>query len=274
MCRPDAAPTTPAKKGHVDDDVHAFLPIVYTEEELEAMRQVKAKMMEADGIEESRIGLCFLAMTTINCKLRVDEAAKKYAKFLDILSQCGMPDGVDDDLWKPDAAKELNRYKVCGTDHGGCSIFYIKNESKEGLIVDDDRLHAQGCIMYNLAIHADARTLRNGITFVIDTSGNKPKFNNKKLQKLHQSFPTRPKNIMIMGTSTVSRVIINAAIKLASVFTKQKILDRIEFVTGEDVLAKMPLESAPTCLGGNAGGYKSVAEWTKERLAKFPVPEL
>eukprot|EP00957_Ditylum_brightwellii_P178161 13569831-Ditylum_brightwellii.AAC.1 len=44
--------------------------IIYTAEELQAMRDVRAKLTKEHGIEESPIGSIFLAVTTINCKLR------------------------------------------------------------------------------------------------------------------------------------------------------------------------------------------------------------
>ena len=59
-----------------------FEPIVYSPEELTAMREVKALLLSKHGIAESRIGLCALAVATINTKLRVEETASKYAKWL------------------------------------------------------------------------------------------------------------------------------------------------------------------------------------------------
>jgi len=41
------------------------------------MRGVRAKLLEDHGIEESRVGSTFLAVATINCKLRVDETTSK-----------------------------------------------------------------------------------------------------------------------------------------------------------------------------------------------------
>ena len=52
-------------------------PVVYTDDELTAMRGVRAKLLEDHGIEESRVGSTFLAVATINCKLRVDETTSK-----------------------------------------------------------------------------------------------------------------------------------------------------------------------------------------------------
>ena len=51
--------------------------IIYSEEELNAMREVRTKLLEEHGIEASRVGSTFLAVATINCKLRVDETTSK-----------------------------------------------------------------------------------------------------------------------------------------------------------------------------------------------------
>ena len=51
--------------------------IIYSEEELNAMREVRAKLLEEHDIEPSRVGSTFLAVATINCKLRVDETTSK-----------------------------------------------------------------------------------------------------------------------------------------------------------------------------------------------------
>ena len=51
--------------------------IIYSEEELNAMREVRAKLLEEHDIDASRVGSTFLAVATINCKLRVDETTSK-----------------------------------------------------------------------------------------------------------------------------------------------------------------------------------------------------
>ena len=55
----------------------SFIPISYTPEELNAMREVKSLLL-SKGVDESRIGHCTLAVAVINTKLRVEEAATKY----------------------------------------------------------------------------------------------------------------------------------------------------------------------------------------------------
>ena len=87
----------------MNDDRHR---IEYTAEELEAMRQVRAKLMEDHGIDESRMGSCFLAVATINSKLRVDETVTKLVTTLKLMEDLGCPEGINDKLWKPEAAYE------------------------------------------------------------------------------------------------------------------------------------------------------------------------
>ena len=100
--------------------------IIYSEEELDAMREVRAKLLEEHGIEESRVGSRFLAVATINCKLRVDETVTKILKLLEIMEKLGCPDGIDDELWKPSAKHELRTYPPVGTDNRGCSTTWIQ----------------------------------------------------------------------------------------------------------------------------------------------------
>ena len=92
-------------------------------------------------------------------------------------------------------------------------------------------------------MHADALSLRKGITFVVDTS-NKPvkkAKNDQKLQKTWQAMPTRPQAILIAGASLPLRVVIKTSIGVASLFTKQKVLDRIKFVKVSDALESATL---------------------------------
>ena len=102
-----------------------------------------------------------------------------------------------------------------------------------------------------------------------------PKVGNEKvIQAFYQAIPMRPQLILIAGTSLVMRTIINASIKLASFFIKQKILERIHFVSVDDALSRIPLKSAPVYCGGEGGGVKCYKEWVKERLDKLPKPDL
>ena len=248
--------------------------IIYSEDEHTAMREVRAKLLKDHGIEESRVGSIFLAVATINCKLRVDETVKKITKMLEIMAQLGCSDGIDNNLWKPEAKHELSPYLPTGRDHRGCSITWIRGSG--GVSKEDERYHCQACIMQYLAVHADAKTLRRGVSFIVDMSNKQSsKVGNEKLiQSFYQSIPQRPQIILIAGAGYIMRTVVNASIKLASVFTKQKILQRIHFTSIEEAKRMFPENSAPTIVGGKGGGIESYEDWVKERLSKLPAPDL
>lgn len=249
--------------------------IVYSSEEIEAMRQVRDKLMEEHGIEESRVGLVFLAVATINCKLRVEATVQKLQKMLTLMEKLQCPDGMDDTLWKPEAASELAAYEPCGPDFQGASTIWINGQGRK-VQPEEERRHVHASIMHFLAAHADNISLRKGITMVIDVSvaAKPPKIGNEgTIQAFYQSFPQRPQAILIAGTSAATRVVVNAAITIASIFTKQKILDRIEFVTIEQAKGKIPPSSVPKYVGG-PGINQCTEEWVQQRLSNFPIPEL
>eukprot|EP00566_Odontella_aurita_P019627 CAMPEP_0113531532 /NCGR_PEP_ID=MMETSP0015_2-20120614/3546_1 /TAXON_ID=2838 /ORGANISM="Odontella" /LENGTH=298 /DNA_ID=CAMNT_0000430373 /DNA_START=280 /DNA_END=1173 /DNA_ORIENTATION=- /assembly_acc=CAM_ASM_000160 len=250
--------------------------IIYSDGELDAMRQVRAKLTTDHGIESSRVGSVFLAVATINCKLRVDETAEKIVKLLGLMEKLGCPDGIDDELWKPDAKHELHPYPPVGTDNRGCSITWIRGGNR--VSKEEERNHAHACIMQYLSVHADPTTLRNGLSFIIDMSGKDDKQakvgNEKTVQAFYQAIPQRPQIILIAGSSFIMRTIINKSIKLASLFIKQKVLGRIHFVSVDDALSRVPLKSAPVYCGGEGGGVKCYKEWVKERLGQLTKPDL
>lgn len=231
----------------------SFEPIRYSEDELSAIREVRTLLL-SKGIAESRIGLCTLAVATINTKLRVEETAKKYMKWLEALEtfQIEGLGGNDGALWNPAVAPMLRSYAPCGKDKDGRSIFWIRGGSIQP---EEEKASILCGAMYFLAIHGDNRSLHEGITFVIDVARQPAKKvgNEAKLQKVWQSFPLRPQRIFIAGASMVKRVFINGLLKVAWFFTKQKILDRILFADMAEVLAEVPLESAPSYVGGGGG---------------------
>lgn len=254
------------------------LPIVYSKEEIDAIRQVRQELIDVHKIDPSRIGLKTLALTTIVCKLKVDEASKKYVTYLIAVEKCGVTNLRDDEvlnLSKSDLEKFLESYAICGRDEEGRSIMWVKS-AKEAYPEELEEQVVKAGIMYHTAIHADNVSLQNGVTFVIDTS-NKPALpakNDKKLSKTWQSMPLRPQAILIAGASRAMRVVINSLIRVASLFTKQKVLDRIKFVSTDEAFESVPKESAPAYLGGGGGNHKDIVQWTLERIERFPVPNL
>lgn len=255
--------------------------IIYSDEELDAMRQVRATLLEEHGIDESRVGSRFLAVATINCKLRVDDSVTKIKKLLELMENLGCPEGIVDDggeLWKEEAKHELKSYAPVGTDNRGCSATWIRSSEGGKVPKAEERNHVLASIMQYMAVHSDAKTLRNGVSFVVDLTGkdnSEAKVGNEKLiQSFYQAIPQRPQVILIAGASVIMRTVVNASIKIASLFIKQKILQRISFCTVEDAKSYLPLKNAPKCYGGEGGGIESYEDWVKERLEKLPIPEL
>ena len=125
-----------------------------------------------------------------------------------------------------------------------------------------------------LAVHADLHTLRNGISLVIDTSNNPKKKvgNEQKLQVAWQNFPIRPQGIFILGTSTFTRIAINALIAFASLFAKNKIIARVRFAEAKDVAKKWGASNVPEALGGDK--RPPTGQWVRDRLAAFPKMNL
>ena len=112
-----------------------------------------------------------------------------------------------------------------------------------------------------------------------ERSGRESKVGNERtLQSFYQAIPQRPQIILIVGTSLLTRTIVNASIKLASLFLKEKILSRIHFVTIEEANDMFPKGSAPVCAGGDGDGGGSVLdnyeEFIEERFGRLPRPIL
>lgn len=250
--------------------------IVYTTEELKTMGEVKSRLEQEDGVKF--VNPRFLAYTVIASKGRVGDATKKYRQFLKSLEPFDY-DIVesDEDLWGTDTDETerflRSHYAPCGVDNEGRQVMWIRGD--DPVMPHEERASVRAGILYVVAIHGDNKSLREGITFVIDTSKSKKKMGNEaKLQKMNQSFPLRPQAIYLAGASATMRIVINGLIRIASFFTKQKILDRIKFVSLEEAMESMPKESGPKYLGGGGGGIEDVVEWTKKRYECLPVPAL
>ena len=105
--------------------------------------------------------------------------------------------------------------------------------------------------------------LRNGVSFIVNLTGKEdqvrqPKKGNEKLlESFYQALRQRAHIIIIAGCSLLMRTVVNASIRLASLFVREMILQRIHFVTVEEARHWLPPDSAPMCVGGGAAGLKA-----------------
>jgi len=117
----------------------------------------------------------------------VDKAIAKCKDYLRILTDYGVdPRQLDPN----DAAFNLatcrpffDAYQVCGRDKEGRAVMWVQG-SDVGVKPEEEALAIQAGTLYYLAVHCDLESLREGITFVIDTSKSpaEPSGNEKKLQ--------------------------------------------------------------------------------------------
>ena len=318
------ASTAPLPPADVDEIYDVDVPIVYTDEELDAMKQVKKLLDEyqetkkqsgGDGDDDdySRVGLKYIAMTTIISKNRPDEAFDKIQKFLKALKEVELTSNVlsDEELSGDDSTNPLlngsntyfNAYHTCGLDNYNRDSMWIRGDNdRVYLTIDEQQNVIKAGILYHMAIHSNPNTLRNGLAhFVIDIT-DKPTYTTSKdvskveskLQKINQSFPLRPQSILIVGATGIKRVVVNTLIKVASIFTKIKILQRIKFTSIEeaiklfhygngvgggdgDVDSDNKQSQQPLHYGGNGLNgidQSSIPMWVKQRIESFPIPEL
>ncbi|GFH47692.1 hypothetical protein CTEN210_04167 [Chaetoceros tenuissimus] len=288
--------------------------IVYTDEELQAIKEAKnlllsssfcTKHKRSKPFQEVEISLRHLAITTIINKNRPEEAAIKYLQWIDVLQPWGIDTFQDSQLTSPPKESDtyLQSYSKAGKDVRSTQIFWIDGKHPIPNDLQQETYSIYAGIRYHMAIHADATTLRNGITFVIDVN-QKPDVkmgNEKRLQKTHNAYPLRPQNIFIVGASKAVRLSVNALIKLGSLVSNSKILKRIKFVDLENVLSenggtvlkeslpkhcreeleKKDLENLMGSLNINAEKDKGneekdecIVEWVNQRIANIPVPNV
>ena len=251
-------------------------PLTLTHTELNAVKEVRMKLIE-EGMSPSSIDPLMCSLTTINQKLRIDDSVKKYRKFVEGLSTFGITD-FSKDVWKGFSDYDttlrplFSSYSVCGT-HKKRSIFWINGGSP--VTVDKERDAVRAGIMYFTAIHADAHSLREGIAFVIDVGNQTGERigNEKKMQQVWQSFPLRPQRILISGAGMVKRIFINGLVRFAALFSKAKVLERIRFVTMDDVIQELGAEVVPK-YRSEKGKDGDIADWVKARLKVFPPPKI
>jgi len=210
---------------------------------------------------------------TLNCKCNVEETLAKYRQYLK-----GLLDEFElnpKDVWADDPAAQLqlraqwSMVHPAGVDRDGRQIMWLSGGGADLEVPDR---HIRACCRYFYAVHADLETLRRGVTLVIDTSS-KTAGQARKLQAVWQkNLPLRPQHIYILGTNAFTRPIINAAITIASVFLKKKVISRIKHVD----LTALKHILGPAALPLSYGGEKRLPadQWIRERLSTFPLMHL
>jgi hypothetical protein len=225
-----------------------------------------------------------ILLCTMVCKLRPDKAAKKYKLWLDSMGAFGIESfedvyrGLDsEELWATMAPDMGMVFPPCGCDKAGRSVMWIRSRP----VQLGTELHvARASCVYFTAKHADFVTLRNGVTFVMDTDKNdmtQRLGNERQLQRMWQSMPLRPQKFFILGAGLVKRVLINLVITLASYFTSESVISRIRFAEDEDVLEEVAVASMPAYKDGGGGGYTDDAQhlaWIRQRFRAFPTVTL
>jgi len=289
--------------------------LVYTAEELEAMRRAKALLLDdafcrkndrPTALSESEISPRHLAVTTVISKCRAEETAQKYLAWLKGFAYWDITEFSEEQLTDTRSDRYLINYRMAGRDVNGTRIFWIEGR---GNVPDDreqERLSLMAGLRYHMAVHSDPKTLREGLTFVIDVT-NKPREkigNERRLQKSYNSLPLRPQHIFIVGARPLVRASINALLKVTGFVSKVKILKRIRFMTLEDIVdtakgGSVPEGSLPKHLRGRSCGIEDLmanveiaetdgeqktdaeaiedeqlVKWVNERIASLPVPDI
>lgn len=261
----------------------------WSAEEIEAGREAKRLLEEDEEFDNLLLDKRALWLTVVNCKFEVKKARDKYKKWTsEMKTNFGIRGFGDDGVYKggifqdgtgdwTEIAPMFTAYAGCGLDNMNRSIMWIKTRPTT---IEEEQLAIRAGAIYYTAIHADLISMRKGITLVLDTEGNtlQNKIGNEsKLQRVYQSIPLRPQKIFILGAGWLKRTLINGIIAFASLFTKEKVIERVEFCELERVKEGVSDESLPTHRGGQGGGLKdnmALVEWVKERLARFPaVPD-
>ena len=208
----------------------------YTDDEIEAIAATRAKLLrgehatDAGGVpieplDPAWIGERELVVTVLNCKLDVEKAASKYRDYLSVLKEygLGLPASLHSDDWA-EIEDFFKSYYICGPDKQGRSVMWI-NGGNPIMPEDESKVVRAGALLF-FAVHSDLVTLRNGLTFVIDTT-DQPETkigNERKLQETWQKYPLRPQNIFILGASPTKRLFINVLLKLVALVSSSKVI--------------------------------------------------
>jgi len=261
-------------------------PESFVKEETDAMLATKKLLLSNGKCDPKSIHPILLAVTVLNCKLEVEKSAEKYEKWFALLKDWDVTEWADLFTSSKDAKQEVSAdtipkipadvgqqfasYATAGKDKKGRSIFWIAGKQ---IPPEEEKESVRAGALYFTAIHADLFTMRSGVCFVIDTSNSSTtqSKNAKAMQKLNQAYPLRPQRIFIVGAGYLKRLAINALIKFASLFSKEKVLQRIVFADVDVVRKEIDPEQMPVYLGGKGGGIQNTAEWVSQRLKHFPT---
>jgi hypothetical protein len=243
----------------------------WTEEEKQAVLDVRQALVTKKDIDPSSLKEIELIYITIVSKCRVEKAVENFMTLRKYLEMFEITDLFAD---QSELAPEWYCYDVAGKDKCGRQILWIAGSN--GTPVENETIHMRASVLYMMACYADLYTLRNGVTMAM-AFGDRKKVkygNEKKLGVVYQSLPHRPQAIYITSNSTLSRLAINATIKVVSVVarTKAKILSRIQFMTDQQLEGMFDKEALPDRLGGNK--TMPTGEWVKDRLENFPMMDL
>ena len=178
----------------------------------------------------------------------------------------------------------LNQYALCGRDHAGRSITWIR-APKEPHEEATETAVVRAAIMYHTVIHADPISLRGTVLPLLLIRPTNPPNNDdprttRSYKKPGKQCPlTSPNSINCWCQLPVTDYYQYIDYDYFGIFQEKSVRrDRIKFVSSEEALNSIPKASAPVFLGG--GGYKNtkhqqdIVSWTKERLDRFPVPHI
>lgn len=266
----------------------------WTQEELHAFYVTRDLLLSSSGpykLPVEKLSVRNLMLATLNCKCRPPKAAKKYSLWLKALETFGISSfdsilsevGVTGDGGGSEEGWELLKpmltaFAGCGLDKQNRSIMWIRARPT---LIEEEQHSVRASSLYFTAIHADLTSIRQGITFVLDISSPdslaKKIGNEDKLQRYYQSMPLRPQTIYFVGATAWKRILVNAIISLASVFTSEKVIDRVRFAELDEVKTKIDDASIPCYMGGHCqlDTNDKVWAWMRERLKSFPpLPDL
>jgi len=255
-------------------------PVVYTLEEVKTIKAVYNKLTTEKDIDPSRIGLRALALVSIISNSHVDDASAKYVEMLEALKIYSIESlaftdtkEIEELMQDDDVQGIINNISWCGQDHEKRNIVWInKNEC---LPPNMERAYCIGKLLQWFAIHADKKTIHEGVTTIVDLSRHKKAAsygNEDKVKKLYHAFPMRSKSVKLAGTSFFIQIMLNFIIMIVSFVTRMNTRERIRFVTLEDAVMSIPKKSAPKDMNGGAGEIKDRKEWVKKRVLSLPVP--